>query len=160
MGSSHSMRRHDRELGSAEAEELFSTAQFGVLSTVGEGGAPYGVPVSFAYAGGRIYFHSAKEGHKVSNLEKDPRVSFCVVGFAEAQPRDFTVHFRSAIAFGEAGRVGGKEKTDALRSIAAKYTDRSAEEIARYVDAEGADALVYRIDVDRMTAKGNAPAKK
>lgn len=149
------LRRQDRALGAQDAERMLGSCEFGVLSTVGEDGYPYGVPVSFAYSGGAIYFHSAKEGHKIDNIGHDKRVSFCVVGFAHVQPKDFTASFESAVAFGRAHVVEGDEKRRALLAIAVKYTDRSTQEIEGFIGDEGAKATVMRIDLESVTAKGN-----
>jgi nitroimidazol reductase NimA-like FMN-containing flavoprotein (pyridoxamine 5'-phosphate oxidase superfamily) len=134
---------------------MLGSCEFGVLSTVGDDGYPYGVPVSFTYSGGVIYFHSAKEGHKLDNIKHDGRVSFCVVGFAQVQPKDFTASFESAIAFGRAHVVEGEEKRRALLAIAVKYTDRSTQEIEGFINDEGVKATVMRIDLESVTAKGS-----
>jgi nitroimidazol reductase NimA-like FMN-containing flavoprotein (pyridoxamine 5'-phosphate oxidase superfamily) len=149
------LRRQDRALAAPDAERMLGSCEFGVLSTVGDDGYPYGVPVSFAYSGGVIYFHSAKEGHKIDNIRHDDRVSFCVVGFAQVRPKDFTTSFGSVVAFGRAHVVEGEEKRRALLAIAVKYTDISTQEIEDYIDDDGAKATVMRIDLESVTAKGN-----
>ncbi|EAI5623192.1 antibiotic resistance protein [Campylobacter upsaliensis] len=40
---------------------------------------PYGVPISFAYENGQIYFHGAKAGRKYELLKHNPLVSFNAV---------------------------------------------------------------------------------
>jgi nitroimidazol reductase NimA-like FMN-containing flavoprotein (pyridoxamine 5'-phosphate oxidase superfamily) len=149
------MRRQDKALSQGVAEMLLESGEYGVLSTMGEDGYPYGVPISFSYSGGVIYIHSASEGHKVRNIGYNERVSFCVVGFTQVQPKDFTVSFASVIAFGRAHRVDGEEKKRALEAIAAKYTDRSVQDIDDFISAEGGKTVVFRIDVEGMSAKGN-----
>lgn len=149
------LRREDKKLGVLDAERMLGSCEFGVLSTVGDDGYPYGVPVSFAYSGGLIYFHSAKKGHKIDNIRHNDRVSFCVVGFTQVKPKDFTTSFESVIAFGRAHAVEGEERRRALMAIAVKYTDRSNQEIEDFIDDEGAKATVMRIDVESLTAKGN-----
>jgi hypothetical protein len=149
------MRRQDKALGAGVAEMLLESGEYGILSTVGEDGWPYGVPLSFVYSGGLIYIHSAKEGHKVSNIERNDRVSFCVVGFTQVQPKDFTISFTSAIAFGRAHKAEGDEKRRALQAIAAKYTDRSAQDIDDFIASEGDKTVVFGIRIETMTAKGN-----
>ncbi len=46
------MRRIDRKLDDQEAYKLLEEAQYGVLSTIGENGFPYGVPLNYAYVDG------------------------------------------------------------------------------------------------------------
>ena len=47
----HPMRRSERELSFEQAVEIMNSGSWGVLSTVGADGYPYGVPVNYAYDG-------------------------------------------------------------------------------------------------------------
>ena len=73
------VRRKDREIGMEHAIELLSNCEYGVLSTVGKDGQPYGVPLSYAYKDNRIYFHCALNGHKIENMENNPQVSLSLI---------------------------------------------------------------------------------
>lgn len=62
----YEMRRKDRLLTEKEAKEILSEGEYGVLSTIGEDGYPYGVPVNYVYLNDSIYFHCAADvGHKL-----------------------------------------------------------------------------------------------
>ena len=75
-----SMRRKDRQMSQESARELLNHGDYGVLSSVDEEGQPYGVPVNYVYDGEKtIYFHCAREGHKLDNLRSNPRVCFTIV---------------------------------------------------------------------------------
>ena len=63
------IRRKDRILSEEEMFRILEEAPYGVLSTVGEDGIPYGVPISFVYKEGAIFFHAAVEGHKLDNIK-------------------------------------------------------------------------------------------
>lgn len=63
------MRRKDRARDPAFAWLVFDQAAYGVLSMRDEGGG-YGVPVSPARIGEKIYFHCAMEGKKVDCLSR------------------------------------------------------------------------------------------
>ena len=66
-------------LSEEQMDALMERARYGVISTIGEDGYPYGTPVNFVVLDGRIFFHGRKVGEKVSNLKKDPRCCFTVV---------------------------------------------------------------------------------
>ena len=66
-------------LSEEQMDALMERARYGVISTVGEDGYPYGTPVNFVVLDGRIFFHGRKVGEKVSNLKRDPRCCFTVV---------------------------------------------------------------------------------
>ena len=62
------MRRKRQELPKEECKKILNNATAGVLSVLGDGGYPYGVPISYVYAEGKLYFHSAVEGHKLDAI--------------------------------------------------------------------------------------------
>ncbi|MDE7376585.1 MAG: pyridoxamine 5'-phosphate oxidase family protein [Muribaculaceae bacterium] len=35
--------------------------------------------INYVYDGGRIYLHSAKQGHKIDAIARDPKCLLCVV---------------------------------------------------------------------------------
>ena len=101
------MRRSAQELSQKEAEEILKTATHGVLAVTGEGGYPYAVPMSFVFAGGKIYLHSATEGRKIEAIKSSEKVSFCVVAEDRVIPEKYTTAYKSAIVFGRARIVFG-----------------------------------------------------
>ena len=94
------MRRSRQELSQEQCIDILEHSTAGVLSVLGDGGYPYGVPLSYAYKDGKIYFHSAVEGHKIDALLGEPKCSFTVIAQDDIHPDEYTTYFRSAIAFG------------------------------------------------------------
>ncbi len=147
------MRRKRQQLSSAENEELLRRATSGTLALCGDGGYPYAVPVSFVYRKGKIYFHSAMEGHKVDAIRRNEKVSFCVVERDDVHPEEFTTYFRSVIAFGRARFLTDrKEKLDALELLARKY---APQEVGMQAEIQkGFDhMLMIEIEVEHLTGK-------
>ena len=54
------MRRKDRQLSLEDTLAVLEQGEYGILSTTCKDGTPYGVPVSYAYSNGCIYFHCAR----------------------------------------------------------------------------------------------------
>lgn len=73
------MRRKKQELSKEECIDILQTAKTAVLGVVGDDGYPYTVPINFVYANDKIYFHGAKNGHKIDAINKCNKVSLCVV---------------------------------------------------------------------------------
>ncbi|MFR4237429.1 MAG: pyridoxamine 5'-phosphate oxidase family protein [Alistipes onderdonkii] len=97
--------------------------EYGFLAMNGIDGYGYGVPLSYVYAGDRIYFHCAPQGYKLECLAADARVCFCVVGHTRVVPEDFTTAYESAMAIGRV--VCGlydSEKAEALDGLVRKYS--------------------------------------
>ena len=95
------MRRHDRDMIFNDTIELLKNGQYGVLSISGDEGYPYGIPLNYVYDEGQIYFHSALEGHKIDGINRNNKVSFCIVGEVETIPNKFSTRYRSVIAIGK-----------------------------------------------------------
>lgn len=80
------MRRFKQQISDAECVEILKTEKRGALSLIGDAGYPYGIPLSHFYdeRDGKIYFHGAKEGHKIDAIKANPKASFCIMdkGFA------------------------------------------------------------------------------
>jgi uncharacterized protein len=148
------MRRKKQLLSTVETEKIFRNATSGVLAVSGDDGYPYAVPLSYAYDDGKIYFHCAKDGHKIDGIRGDEKVSFCVVNKDEIVPEKFTTYYRSAIAFGKARIVfEDAVKRHALELIVKKYSPgfevAGAEEIRRDFET----VCVVEIAVDYMSGK-------
>ena len=149
------MRRKRQALPLEQCEEVLRRGTSGVLALSGDGGYPYAVPISYCYDGSRLYFHCAKEGHKLDAIRREPRASFCVIDQDQVVPEEYTTSFRSVIVF---GRVTVLEddgaKRAAVEKLALKYApaDR-AENRREYIDREWAPLCMLEMTVDHMTGK-------
>lgn len=148
-----SMRRKDREITTPESIALFDRAEYGILSTVGKDGQPYGVPLSFVFKDNAIYFHCAPDGLKLDNIADNARVSFCVVGRTKVLPDQFATEYESAMAFGVASEVHGTEKYNALLWLVEKYCADFIEEGKQYIAQKDRTTKVIKIDIQQISGK-------
>ena len=115
------MRRKKQQLEEARCVEILKKASSGVLAVLGEGGYPYAVPLSFVYEEGKIYFHSAKNGHKLDAIARENKASFCVIAQDDIVPEEYTSYFASVIAFGRMRVLEEEqEKWQAIEKLAKK----------------------------------------
>jgi len=151
------MRRKDRETDEQDARELLSRGQYGVLSTVGADGAPYGVPLNYVHRESEIYFHSAPEGRKVDNLSagvtSGAQASFCVVGETEVQPEMLTTNYESVIASGEVRELEGEEKRTALRWLVEKYAPDFRQQGEEHIAKAEGRTRVFGLSVRQISGK-------
>ena len=148
------MRRKDRKVGEAETLEILKNGEYGILSTVGEDGIPYGVPISYAWVDGKIFFHCAKgKGHKFENLMHSSQVCFTVVGATEVLPAEFGTKYESVIVFGTAQRLEGEEKQKGLEGLIDKYSSQHREAGMEYIAKAGVATDVFVIQPDRISGK-------
>lgn len=147
------IRRSDRKITIQEAKSILDTAEYGVLSTVGTNGQPYGVPLSYVYRNNAIYFHCAPGGHKLDNIESNEKVSFCVVGNTRVLPDKFTTEYESAVVFGVASEAGGIERHDALVWLLEKYCPEYIVEGKQYIEQMGKITKVLKIEIHHISGK-------
>ncbi len=150
------MRRNKQVLSRETAEKILREGDFGVLALSGDNGYPYAVPINYAVEGNKIYFHSAKTGHKLDAIKNNDKVSFCVVDRHEVIAEEFTTYFSSAIAFGRIRIVEDNDDPDKRRGLellADKYSstasaERRAKELGRL------NALVVPVmTIEHLTGK-------
>ena len=150
------MRRGKQILSQEAAEKILRGGEFGVLALTGDEDYPYAVPINYAVEGDKIYFHSAKIGHKLDAMKRNDKVSFCVVDKHEVIAEEFTTYFSSAIAFGRIRIVEDNDDPDKLRGLellADKYSstaspERRAKELGRL------SALVVPVmTIEHLTGK-------
>ena len=147
------MRRQDRKIERAEALRILDAGQYGILSTTGNNGYAYGVPISYTYHNNSIYFHCALEGQKLENITHNNKVSFCVVGNTTPRPQSFSVNYESVIAFGKAVEVFESEKQAALEAIIAKYSATFTKEGLEYIKNASGNTRIFKIEIGHMTGK-------
>ncbi|MBR6711480.1 MAG: pyridoxamine 5'-phosphate oxidase family protein [Selenomonadaceae bacterium] len=150
------MRRSKQVLSRETAEKILREGEFGVLALSGDEGYAYAVPINYAVEGNKIYFHSAKTGHKLDAIRSNDKVSFCVVDRHEVVAEEFTTYFSSAIAFGRIRIIEDDADPDKLRGLellADKYSStaslaRRAKELSRL------SALVVPVmTIEHLTGK-------
>ena len=147
------MRRKDIELEITETIEILKKCNYGILSTIGENGYAYGVPVSYVYINNDIYFHSAMQGQKLDNLINNNKVSFCVVGETCILPDKFSTKYESVIIFGRANEIYDDEKNVVMLEILNKYSKEYLEKGKEYIKNAGSKVKVIKISIEHISGK-------
>ncbi len=148
------MRRDRQQLSQAAAEEILKKNTGGTLALAGDEGYPYAVPMSYLYEDGKLYFHSAKTGHKIDAIRNEEKASFCVIDRDQVVPEKYTTFFRSVIAFGKARLVEEEEeKRRIAEMLAMKYSSAFKEGIAAEIDGAIRHMAIIEMTVEHMTGK-------
>ena len=148
------MRRKRQELSREDAIQVLNRGTNGVLAVHGDDGYPYGVPLSYAYADGNIYFHCSTSGHKADAIRKNDKVCFTVVDQDKIVAEELTSYFRSVIAFGRAIIIEDpEEKIKAHIVFSEKYSGAFPEKIQSSIQKGLGNMLMVRIEIEHMTGK-------
>jgi len=149
------MRRKDRQIADlGKIEEIIAQARVCRLA-MHDLPAPYVVPMSFGYKDKILYFHAAKDGHKIDLLRQNPQVGFEIsldLGDIDGgdQGCDWSVSYKSVVGYGKVSLVGTvAEKCEAFDIIMAQY----AEGEFTYTEAMIQRTLVFKLEIESMTGK-------
>ena len=147
------MRRYKQQLTKEECERILREQPRGVLAVTGDGGYPYAVPMDYVFDNGCLYFHSAKEGHKIDALRRDDRASFSVLEQREKSDDGWSFFWNSVIVFGKLREITEEaEKTDKLRLLGKKYFP-TEEMVDRDIKKNGHRCTVIELKIEHMTGK-------
>ncbi|MDT3844737.1 MAG: pyridoxamine 5'-phosphate oxidase family protein [Bacillota bacterium] len=149
------MRRFKQQISDAECREVLLTQKRGVLSLIGENGYPYGIPMDHWYCeeDGCLYFHGAKEGHKIDALRECDKVCYTTYDEGFRKPGEWALNIRSVIVFGRMELVTDEEKAREICTLLVKkFTDDEV-----YLEKELKNALprvqCLKLVPDHMTGK-------
>lgn len=126
------IRRKKQALSRQDCIDVLLRCEWGVLGVQGDDGYPYTVPLNYAFQDGRIYFHSARSGHKIDALKRNDKASLCVVDRSELFPAKITTLYRSVVAFGRLHIVEDREeRMKALTALVDALSENEPEESKR-----------------------------
>ena len=149
------LTRAGQALPEAECIELLKTEKRGVLSVLGDGGYPYGMPLNHYYCeeDGKLYFHSGMAGHKLDALRRCDKASFCVCDEGLRREGHWALHFRSVIVFGRVSFVEDRARVYELsRRLSRKFT-RDESEIENEIARAGERTLMFALTPEHISGK-------
>lgn len=149
------MRQKKQELSRQEIADILHKGTSGVLALLGDNDYPYAVPISYVYDDGKIYFHGAKNGHKIDAIQRTAKASFCVIDKDLVVPEEYTTYFRSVIAFGQIRIIEGDlEKRAAMEKLAIKYAPEDTAASRDHAINRGWKPLcMLEMTIDHITGK-------
>ena len=148
------LRRKKQLLSEQETLRVLEEGKTGIVGVLGDDGYPYTVPINYVSLEDKIYFHSAKKGHKVDAIAKEPKVSMTVVEKDDVVSREFTTYFRSIQLFGKAYVVEDEaERNVAFRALCEKFSRADMDRYDEIMSKEADAAAIVRIDIEHITGK-------
>lgn len=149
------LNRVKQKLSREESIAILQQEPRGILSVIGDGDYPYGMPMNHWYndADGCLYFHSGKKGHKIDAMYHCNKVSYCVYDQGFRRDGEWALNIRSVIVFGRMEIVEDFETAMAItRQLSLKYTD-DIQYIDREIQQSGKNTLVFRLVPEHITGK-------
>ncbi len=149
------MRRKKQALSQQEIAQILQQETSGVLALIGDEVYPYAVPISYVYDGEKLYFHSAKSGHKLDAIQQNAKASFCVVAKDTVVPEEYTTYFQSVIVFGQIRLIQDERaKRAAIEKLAGKYApEATTMELEQEINREWNPLCLLEMTIDHVTGK-------
>ena len=152
------MRFKQYAMEEAVVADFLRQGLVGRLGTVCNDGFPYIVPVHYVYYADKIYFHCAKIGHKMKNINNDSRVCFEVDEMLHVEdnpdPCEATTIYKSVVIFGQAQIIDeAAERTNILEQIVHKYLP--ARDGVVFDEKTLSATNVIAITIEQITGKSN-----
>ena len=148
------MRRKRQQLTTEQSIAILLRATSGTLALSGDNGYPYAVPMSYVYSEGRLFFHSALEGHKVDAIRRCDKASFCVIDRDDVKPQQYTTYFRSVIAFGRISIIEDEgQRLAAVRLLGNRYNPDNDEALQKEIESGFKRMLVICLEIEHLTGK-------
>lgn len=148
------MRRINQKLSDTECKEILKSCTSGTLALSGDDGYPYAVPISYVYADGKIYFHSAVSGHKLDAIERSDKASFCVISEDNVLPEKFTTVFASVIVFGRIRVIADNaEKRRTITLLSDKYSPDMKDAREKEIDTSFNNMCMLELTIEHMSGK-------
>ena len=119
------MRRYKQELSQEECIDILIREPRGVLSVIGENGYPYGMVMNHWYntKDGKLYFHCAKEGHKIDAIKACDKVSYCVHDEGFRKEGEWALNIKSVIVFGRIRIVENEKMKEICVNLYRKFAE-------------------------------------
>lgn len=149
------MRRFKQQVENQECVEILKNEKRGVLSVIGDEGYPYTVPMDFYYeeAENTVYFHCAKEGHKIDGIRGCDKVCFTTWNTGFQKDGDWAWNVTSVVAFGRAELVEDDKLTyEKTRKLGMKYYP-TAEEVDEEMERDISRVQLVALHIEHMTGK-------
>ena len=149
------LKRKNKEISEDECRELLRQQTRGVLSVLGDGAYPYGMPMNHYYhdEDGCLYFHCGRGGHRADAIAQHDKVSLCIVESGERVDGDWALRVRSVIAFGRIEILDDRDTVIRIaKALSYKFTQDESY-IQKEIDAYASHTVLLRMKIEHLCGK-------
>lgn len=149
------MRRFKQEILIEECIEILKNEKRGVLSVIGDDGYPYGVPLNHYYDPDTdaIYFHGAKEGHKIDAIKNNNKVSYCVYEKGVKRENHWSYDVRSVIVFGKIEMITDLNECKKIASDIWWKFGEDENELKDELERSLSRVMCLKLNIEHITGK-------
>ncbi len=149
------LRRIKNEISAEDAKALLRNNKRAAFSVNGDNGYPYTIPINFYYDedDNKIYFHSAKAGHKIDSVKANDKICFTTWNDGYLDDGDWAFRVSSCVVFGRAKLIDDSKITEEkVRKLARKYYP-SAEAVEEEIKKDINRVQLVAIEIEHISGK-------
>ncbi len=149
------LRRIKNEISAEDAKALLRNNKRAAFSVNGDDGYPYTIPINFYYDedDNKIYFHSAKAGHKIDSVKANDKICFTTWNDGYLDDGDWAFRVSSCVVFGRAKLIDDRKITEEkVRKLARKYYP-SAEAVEEEIKKDINRVQLVAIEIEHISGK-------
>lgn len=149
------LTRKNKRLPMEQCIDVLKTETRGVLSVTGENGYPYAMPMNHWYEeeDGCIYFHCGNVGHRLEELNRDPRVCFCTYDKGTREEGQWAWKVRSVIVFGTVDILDDLQQIAEITTRLSRKFTEDEEYVRREIEQAGHRTLLLRLTPEHICGK-------
>ena len=147
------MRRYKQELPEDECINILENEKRGVLAVLGDDDYPYTVAMNHVLFNGKLYFHCAKEGHKIDAIDKTDKVSYCVMDDGVKLDDNWWYTFRNVVVFGRISKVSDDNLIDKILYMMGEKFNATAEYMAAEMKSARDRVQILELNIEHMSGK-------
>ena len=149
------LTRKNKQLTREACVKLLKEEKRGVLSVVGDGDYPYGMPMNHWYneQDGCLYFHCGKNGHRLDSLRKQEKVSFCVCDKGYCREGEWALQISSVIVFGRMEIIDDRDAVVSVSEQLCRKFTQDEEFIRREIAAYARETLLLKLIPQHICGK-------
>lgn len=149
------LTRKNKQISMEDCIQVLKNETRGVLSVLGDGDYPYGMPMNHWYneEDGSIYFHCGKVGHRLDALKKHNKVSFCTYDKGYCNEGEWAKQVKSVIVFGEMEIIDDMDRIiDITTKLSYKFT-QDTQYIKEEIQRSGHKTLLLQLKPQHICGK-------
>jgi len=147
------MRRYKQQIPEDECINLLKREKRGVLAVLGDDDYPYTVAMNHVYLDGKLYFHCAREGHKIDAIEKCDKVSYCVMDEGVKIDDNWWYTFKNVVVFGRMSKVTDDDLIDNVLYMMGDKFNATAEYMVAEMKSARDRVLILQLDIEHISGK-------
>ena len=149
------LTKKSKQISDEECIRILTEETRGVLSVLGDGEYPYGMPMNHWYdaQSRKLYFHCGHGGHRQDALERHDKVSYCVMNRGTRKEGQWAWKVKSVVVFGRMRVIDDQHAVEAIAANLSRKFTSDEEYIQREIELYAHETLLLELTPEHICGK-------